>query len=88
MNEAIYLSLAFSIQLVLFAVSIVCAFLIGRHYGIIKRTKIAEPSTLKHDADDIVDDLKATMKVTPPPRVISPSKRAATKLDDLEKDVI
>lgn len=83
LNEAIIYSLSFSLQLIIYILSIVGAFLIGRHYGIIKRTKLDKP----HTSEDIVSDIKEAT-ITRPPRIISPSKRAASDMKDLEKDII
>lgn len=84
MNQAILFSLAFSIQLIVCLLSIVAGFLVGRHYAIIRRKKLPVQTT----DDDIVHDLKQSLGITPKPRIISPSKRAASSLTDLEKDVI
>ncbi len=85
MNEAIILLMFSLLHVVLCGALIACAFLLGRHYAIIKRSKLPDTPAFKYD--DIVSDIKETARPTPP-RIISPSKRSASSLVDMEKDVI
>ncbi len=81
-----------TLYIIIYIVSIGIAYLIGRSYVVIKRSKMPQ------DATDIVSDVslasknsyekvKETLK-PPRTRVISPSKRATNSLKDLENDGI
>ena len=72
------------IQNIILLASIVIAFIIGRHYAIIHRDKLPTESI-----SDMFSDIHGSMtdKAIPPTaRIISPSKRKATELTDLEKN--
>jgi len=71
----------FLIQNIILIASIVFFFLLGRHYAIIKRERIS------NDVDDIFEDVKVYVndKINPPrSRILSPSKKKAVDLKDLE----
>lgn len=68
----------------------VLGYLTGRKYSFIATSKL---STLPKDEQptDVIEDTYQAIKETIKPtrsRIISPSKRKATNMSDLEKDVI
>lgn len=72
---------------IIYILSISISFYIGRHFAIIKRSKLLDSDN--SDASDIFEDIKADLMrdktaESPIARIISPSKKKAQELKDLE----